>query len=289
MLVAILSMVGIGGVVGVGLGIAAKKFAVEVDPKVAAINEALPAANCGGCGFAGCGQFAEAVARGEAPVNGCTAGGEKTLKMLAAIMGVDAAAAEKQVAVVFCKGGDDLARKKFDYDGIYDCKAAHAMGGAGKSCMHSCVGLGTCAKVCPFDAIDMSPDRLPVVDEEKCTGCRQCEINCPRFTIRVIPAKQKVHIRCNSIDKGALTKKNCDVGCIACNKCVKTCPIGAITMVDNLARIDPKICDGCQQCVSVCPSDTIECYIPGALKTASDYPKPEKTGKDEDAAEVEAA
>ncbi|MBI5180630.1 MAG: RnfABCDGE type electron transport complex subunit B [Nitrospirae bacterium] len=192
---AIISLGTIGFALGAGLSLAAKKLAVEIDLKEAAAQAVLPGANCGACGYPGCSGFAAAVARGEAPVNACVVGGEAVVKQLAAIMGVEASANEKKVAVIFCAGGNTEAKKKFEYYGAQDCRAAILVAGGNKTCSNSCLGLASCVKVCPFDAMEMNENGLPVVFEDKCTGCGKCVEECPKQIISLIPISKKVHIR----------------------------------------------------------------------------------------------
>ncbi len=261
MLFAILTLGGIGALAGLGLGIAAKKFEVKIDPKEAEVLEALPGSNCGACGFPGCSGYAVAVVTGEAEVNACTVGGEEVAKKVAAIMGVEAVIKDEVVARVLCKGGDKEARIRFTYYGVEDCKAAMLISGGNKSCAYACIGLGTCERVCPFGAIEMSPDRLPIISEELCTGCGLCANACPKSVIQMIPISNKVHVSCRSLDRGPVVKKNCDVGCIACGICVKACPFEAITMENSLAVIDYAKCTNCGLCVPVCPTKAIDDYF----------------------------
>ena len=83
---AVLVMGVLGAVFGAVLGFAAKVFHVEVDPREEAIAGCLPGANCGGCGFPGCGGYAAAVVKGEAPVNACAAGGAAVAAQIAEIV-----------------------------------------------------------------------------------------------------------------------------------------------------------------------------------------------------------
>ena len=251
----ILGLLGI--IASLGLGIASKKFAVEVDPKVEAINEALPQANCGGCGYAGCMNFAEAVVKGEAPPDGCVAGGEEVTKKVGEILGVEVSAGIRKVAVVKCSGTYENCGTKFNYLGVKDCRAANTIAGGFKDCAYGCLGLGSCVKVCPFDAITMGEHGLPVVDENKCTGCGNCVKNCPRGVIELVPINKKVRVLCVSHDKGNVVRKLCKAGCIGCGRCEKICPVNAIKIINNLATIDFDKCLNCGLCVTVCPQKVI--------------------------------
>ncbi|MDT8318088.1 MAG: RnfABCDGE type electron transport complex subunit B [bacterium] len=258
MIEAIISLSGLGLVAGLGLAVASKVFAVHVDPKVAAIDEALLGTNCGACGFPGCAGLAAAIASGEAKVTDCLPGGEAVAKAVAAIMGVDAEVAEKEVAVVLCKGGDRDAKTKFDYRGVKDCWAAMQVGGGFKSCSYGCLGLGSCYKVCEFGAIEITEDRLAIIKPEKCVGCTLCVAACPKEIIRMVPESQKVHVLCSSHDKGPATKKICSVGCIGCTLCVKKTT--NMTMDNNLAVVDYSVLDNAHDPAEVCPTNTISDY-----------------------------
>ena len=189
---------------GAGLGIAVKKFAVEVDSRVALVEEALPSANCGACGFPGCGAFAKAVVDGSAPINGCIPGGTDVAEKIASILGKEATTSVRQVAICTCNGGGNAALS-FEYDGIKDCRSASAVSGGPKACIFDCIGLGTCAEACPFDAIKME-NSLPVVDFENCTACGICVEVCPKDVMLLVPFKKKVHVACNSTWKGKEVK-----------------------------------------------------------------------------------
>lgn len=253
----ILILGGLGILAGVGLGIASKVFAVAVDPKVPKIREALPSANCGGCGYAGCDAFAKAVAAGEAPINGCPVGGSDTTKALADIMGLSAEEGEAMVAYVKCNGDCEVAKEKYIYEGITDCiEASHIPGGGSKACHYGCLGLGTCENICPFDAIHVI-NGIAVVDEEACTSCGKCIEVCPRAIIELVPKSKKVRVACNSKDKGKDVKQACSVGCIGCRLCTKACEYDAITVKDNIAHVDYDKCTQCGACVEKCPTKAI--------------------------------
>ncbi|MGB7605179.1 MAG: Fe-S cluster domain-containing protein [Lutisporaceae bacterium] len=252
----VLSLGGLAIFFGIVLAYASKKFAVEVNPKTAEVREALPSANCGGCGFAGCDAFADAIVSGSASITGCPVGGEAVAAKLAAIMGVSADNEERHVARVICSGDNNNAKEKYEYQGIIDCKAAEALAGGSKSCKYGCTGLGTCVKACPFDAIHVV-NGVAVVDEEKCTACKKCIAVCPKNIIELVPVSKEVRVLCKNQEKGKAVMEVCKVGCIACQKCVKACKYDAIVFENNLARIDYSKCTNCMMCAEACPTKTI--------------------------------
>lgn len=254
---------GLGAVFGMGLAFAAKRFAVQMDPRIEQVKDSLAGAHCGACGYAGCQQYAEAVVQNPQVLpNLCTPGGAKVAAKVARITGKVAAAIEPIFARVLCQGDRQKSIKRFKYEGIEDCRASVLAGGGDKSCIYGCLGYGTCQRVCQFNAITMSPDYLPVVDITKCTGCRKCAEACPKKVIEVLPAGKAVLILCHSKDKGADTKKNCQVGCIACNICVKACPYDAAFIENNFAKINLDMCKVCGICARKCPTDAIMDLIP---------------------------
>lgn len=256
---------GFGLVFGAGLALAAKKFAVEKDPRLDAIMEVLPGANCGGCGYAGCAAYGDAVLKGD-PLNRCPVGGASLVEKLSQIMGTAGEVAEKQVATVYCKGGKAECGPRFRYEGIGTCQAAQLVGGGDKMCTYGCMGYGDCFRACPFGAITMDENGLPLIDEEKCTGCEKCVAACPRSIISMRPAKSSVVIRCRSQQKGVEVRKTCKTGCIACGLCVKACPFDAITIENNLAVIDHHKCRNCGLCVAKCPTKVIVGQLEGKPK-----------------------
>ncbi len=275
---AMLVMACLGLVMSLFLGIAAKIFYVYVDPRVEEISDILPGANCGGCGYAGCSDYAEAIVKGEAPPNKCVAGGENVIEAVCAIMGVKATLEERKVTKIFCRGDNEKARRDFKYLGAEDCYAAILLTGGDKSCKYGCVGLGSCVKACPFGGITMGENGLPVINEDMCTGCGSCVEACPRNIPKLVPVSQKVAALCCSLDTGKMVKSVCSVGCIGCGICQKKCPEGAITMVDSLPRIDVKKCTGCLECVEKCPTKAMACLFPGVKTEAED--KQEKEAAD---------
>ena len=200
----------LGVLAAAGLGYAARIFYVEVDPRVEAVEQALPGANCGGCGFPGCSGAAVAIVEGKAPANVCVAGGPDVWAGVAAVLGVEVEIREREVAKVKCRGGVTRAERKFDYLGVTDCRAAVLLAGGDKLCDIGCLGLGTCQANCPFGAITLGPDRLPVVDEEKCTGCGTCVRLCPKGVLHLESVSSK------------LIHMNSALECLA--PCQATCP-----------------------------------------------------------------
>ena len=265
-LIAIGILAGLGLIFGLVLAAASKMFYVETDPRLDQLNECLPGANCGGCGFAGCGGYAEAVLKGEAEIGKCAAGGNSCAQKMGAIMGLEVGTVERKVAMVRCSGyktfdaeGNVVGGKvKGDYEGIQDCLAASKVAGRGsKACKFGCLGFGNCAKVCPNGAISIV-DGIAVVDEDKCGGCMACAAVCPRGLIVPVDPAQNVIIACASLAKGAVTTRSCTVGCIGCGKCKKACPNDAIILEKNLARIDSSKCVNCGECAKACPKGLIK-------------------------------
>ncbi len=258
-----LIVLGILGVIfGIALAIVASRFIVKVDPKVEQVRETLPGANCGACGFAGCMGYAEAVVGNpDVAVNMCAPGKAPVAEKIAVITGKKAEKVDPKIARVFCQGGTSKSQRKFVYTGVMDCTAAVLAAGGDKSCEFGCLGYGTCMRACPFDAIRMSADNLPLINPEKCTACGKCVAACPKQVIELGFASKPVVISCHSKDKGVDVKKKCQVGCIACGICVRTCPVDAIKIDNNLARIDHSKCITCGLCVKKCPTSAIRDYL----------------------------
>jgi electron transport complex protein RnfB len=277
MLAAILSLGCIGLIAAVALGFAAKKFAVEVDPRELAALEVLPGANCGACGFPGCAGYAKALLAGSIDLNQCPPGGADTVAKLAHILGVEASAAAREIAVVLCQGDNRKAQLKYHYLGLEDCTAAQRIADGPKICPGGCVGLGSCQRACPFDAIEMTADGLAVISREKCTGCRKCVAVCPRSVIRMTPYESAIHVLCNSHDKGALIRKYCQVGCIGCHICKKTIP-DAYKIENFLAEVvyeqDLEAAEAISKCPTKCIRDFSVGYPDGSVQLPADANKP---------------
>ncbi|MCL1857791.1 MAG: RnfABCDGE type electron transport complex subunit B [Oscillospiraceae bacterium] len=247
-------------VLGLGFGLilayAGKIFAAEQDERIEMIADILPSANCGGCGYAGCTALAEAIVSGDAQTNACPVGGTETGTKIAEVMGEQALDSIRYRAQVMCSGTNDFAREKYEYDGIPDCISANRLAGGSKACPNGCLGLGTCVKNCKFNAIKII-NGVAAVDYEQCTACGACVAACPKMIIKFIPFEATHWVGCMSVDKGAVTRKNCTVGCIACRLCEKKCPVGAIKITDFVATIDYEKCTSCGDCEKSCPRRVI--------------------------------
>lgn len=236
--VSMLSMGGLGALFAAGLVVANQKLHVEEDPRIGQITTLLPGANCGGCGLPGCGSFAENLVNDKIEISGCPVCDDDARDEIAAIMGVEAAKGEKIVARVLCQGGHYESAKKGEYLGIESCTAAHITGGGDKLCLFGCLGYGECVGSCPFDAIQMGENGLPLVDEGKCTGCGNCEEACPRGIIEMHPTSHTLFVACKNEDSPKDSRKVCIKACVGCGLCARGVDEGLMTMENNLARID---------------------------------------------------
>lgn len=240
------------------LAIAAKYMFVPQVEGFDEIRAALPGANCGACGYAGCDDYAKVLATDHStPTNLCPVGGTNTAVEISALLGVEAGTVEEKAAFVECSGTTGCTKYIMDYQGIPTCEASNLFYQGRGMCSHSCSGYGDCVKVCKFDALHII-DGIAVVDRLRCTACGMCVKKCPNRLIKLAPRAAKVFVACSSNEKGAHTRKNCSAGCIGCKKCEKVCPTGAILVADNLARIDQSKCTVCGACVESCPVHVIK-------------------------------
>ena len=250
-------LLGILGVIFGGvLSFASKKVHVEVDERIEKVRECLGGANCGACGYPGCDGFAAAVVAGKAPINGCAPAGEKGVKGIAAIMGMEAEAGEKMVARVLCQGENGIAKERYAYDGYQSCATAAGLAGGPKDCRFACLGLGDCMDKCAFGAISMK-DGIAHIDENKCTACGACVKTCPRAVIKLLPLSSNVIVRCRNSDVARVARAVCMDACIGCGRCKKECQYEAITVEGGFARINPDKCTRCGACAAVCPCKCI--------------------------------
>ena len=238
------------------LGFASIIFKVERDPKIDEVRACLPGANCGGCGYAGCDALAEAIAKGDAPVNGCPVGGSVVAEKIGKVMGVEAASSDRMTAYVMCNGNCDAAKNKFEYYGVDDCDFEAGVNGGHKACSFGCVGDGNCVKACDFDAIHIV-NGVAVVDKEKCVSCGACIKACPKHLIELVPYKMKVRVACSSHDMPKAAKDNCANACIGCKMCERNCKFDAVHVTDFLAKVDYSKCKNCGLCTQKCPTKAI--------------------------------
>jgi Na+-translocating ferredoxin:NAD+ oxidoreductase RNF subunit RnfB len=241
-------------ILGVLLGIFRKVFNVETDVLVGLIRETLPGANCGACGFPGCDGFAAAVASSEAAPDKCTVSDAESTKKRAALVG-GSADIRPVVAVAACQGSAEFAPSKGLYTGLQSCRGAKISSGGTKLCAWGCMGFGDCVKVCKFGALEMGANGIPVIDPDKCKGCKVCVSECPQGIIRVVDKGQTgAFAFCNNRNTiKPMVKKTCKTGCGKCTACVKKCPEQAITLEYGIPAIDYSKCNSCGTCVEVCP------------------------------------
>jgi Na+-translocating ferredoxin:NAD+ oxidoreductase subunit B len=240
----------------------AQKFKIFEDPRIDEIQAVLPAANCGGCGFAGCRNFAEALVKADTFEGlNCPVGGAEVMGMAAKILGKVAPVVDPLVAVLLCNGTPEYRPRTSKYDGASDCRISHNLYIGETDCSYGCLGNGDCVRVCSFDAMYMDiATELPVIIDDKCVACGACVKACPRNLIELrkkAKKDRKIYVACSNCDKGGPARKTCKVACIACNKCFKVCESGAITIENNLAYIDATKCTFCRKCVTECPTNAI--------------------------------
>ena len=248
MIIAACIVGGTGLFIGAFLGIAGKKFAVEVDEREEAIMGVLPGNNCG---------LAAAIVKGEAEIGGCPVGGAPVAEKIGAIMGKEAGDSVRMTAFVKCAGTCEKTSQNYKYTGIEDCTMVNMVQNGGpKSCSYGCLGYGSCVKACPFDAIHIV-DGVAVVDKEACKACGKCVAACPKKLIELVPYTQQHLVQCSSKDKGKEVTFACTTGCIGCKMCQRVCGNDAIIFEDNLAKIDLTKCTDCGACALKCPKKII--------------------------------
>ena len=256
-LTALAVVVAVGLLFGILLALFIHFFGIEEDEKTKKIREALPGINCGACGFKGCTDYAEALAKGEAKPNLCIPGAEAAAKELGEILGIEVEKPKDMIAFVHCNGVCGAAAEKATYAGIDNCHARMVLFGGPKVCTYGCLGCGDCESVCVSHAISVV-DGVAVVDTSRCVGCGMCVKECPKKIISMIPQEAATVVYCNSKAKGADARKACKNACIGCKKCEKLCPEQAIAVVNNCAVIDYEKCTGCGLCVSGCPTGCLQ-------------------------------
>ena len=260
----IVSLSSIGIIAAIILYSVAQRFKVFEDPRIDRQIESLTLElrNCGGCGYPGCRNFAEACVKSD-DMSGlfCPVGGNDTMNKVAGLLGKQVEEQDPLVAVIRCSGSYEHRPRINVYDGPGSCAIASSLYSGDTGCSYGCLGLGDCVESCDFDALHMDPGTgLPVVTDDKCTACGACVAACPKDIIELrkkYKKDRKIFVSCINEDKGGVARKSCRVACIGCNKCFKVCPYDAITMDNNLAFIDSFKCKLCRKCVVECPTDSI--------------------------------
>ena len=277
-LVTFIMFVTVGVVSAVILYFVAQKFKVYEDPRIDTVNDVLPAANCGGCGYAGCRNFAEALVNSD-DISSlfCPVGGNTVMMTVAQILGKTVDTKDPLVAVVRCNGSFAHRSRTSIYDGASSCAIQHALYTGDTDCPYGCLGCGDCAVSCKFDALAMNPETgLPLINDDKCTACGACVKACPRNIVELCRKEKKnrrIFVSCVNKDKGGIARKYCAVACTACTKCLKACNYDAIRIENNLAYIDAKACKMCRKCSPECATNAIlELNFPARKVT----PVPEK-------------
>ncbi len=253
-----LGILGLLGILfGVGLALASQRLAVPQDFRFEQIQERLPGANCGACGFPGCAGFTEALIQGGVPIEKCAVSPQEARDEIAKILGVSVQKKIKQFAVLHCHGDKTIVSDRFIYCGVNDCFSASLIMNGQKSCIYGCLGFGSCVSVCPTGAISLSSEGLPVIQREKCIACGKCLTACPRQLFSLVSAEKQYIVRCRSREFGKKVLDICKVGCIGCRRCEQACPENAITIVDHLPVIDYSRCTNQGKCAQVCPTQAI--------------------------------
>ena len=242
--------------------VANRKLFVAEDPRIDSVEELLPAANCGACGFPGCRPFAEALVAGGATPGKCTVSSDAGRERIASFLGVAVGGEEKRVARLACAGADNVARNRAAYHGTKTCAAANLVAGGGKGCSWGCLGLGDCDVACDFDAIVMNEHGLPVVDESKCTACGDCVDACPKNLFSIHPVSHRLWVACSSIEHGDELLDDCEVACTACGRCALDEP-QAVSMRKNLPVVDYSRNIESSRGIDRCPTGAIVWLEPG--------------------------
>lgn len=265
-LIAVVALAVLGFVLALLLYVVSKRFAVKEDPRIGQVLEVLPGANCGGCGFPGCGGMAAACVKaadaGSLGDLNCPVGGAPCMEKVAGILGMEAAVATPKLAIVRCNGTCEVRPRVTTYDGVKSCRIANSTCMGETQCAYGCLGCGDCVAACQFDAIHMNPKTgIPEVDATKCTACGACAKACPRgiMEVRNVSGDKKdaFVVTCMNMDKGADAMKICGSSCIACKKCQNACGSDAVHVGNNVAYINPEACVLCGACFEACPRGAI--------------------------------
>ncbi len=258
-----------GLIIGLAIALVVKYLGVSSDPLQEEILALIPGANCGACGYAGCAAYAVAMVKREAKPGLCPAMSEENVQKISTLLGVGSENRVRKVAIVCCRGDDKMATRQAFYNGINNCRDAMQVAAGAKTCTYGCLGLGACARACPFGAIEITSEHLAVVHPELCVGCGKCVQTCPKKLIKLVPASAPLHILCSSPEKGAIKRKACKAACIGCQKCIKVAQEGQIRKNGFLAVInygDPPAAE----IASCCPTGALSPGIAAAMVDATE-------------------
>ncbi len=254
---ATLIMTGLGVGFATLLAVAWTLLRVPEDPRLEAVDEALPGTNCGACGAPGCHAFAEALLEGSLQPAACTVSSVDAITQIAALLGVDAGEQRKRVARVACGGGRAEAPDLADYRGARTCREADVVAEGGKACPWGCLWHGDCVVACDFHAIALNDNGLPVVRPDLCTACGDCVDACPRGLFHLVPVTRPLWVQCSSPLTGDDARAVCSAACDACGRCAQDAAEGVITMVDGLPRVDLDAPGQAVAAVARCPTGAI--------------------------------
>lgn len=249
-------MAAVALVLGVCIMLISKLCFIKEDPRIKEVEGYLAGANCGACGYAGCADFAKALVEGNADLSSCSVTSAHGKAEVSNILGMSITGQEPTVAVVSCAGGNKC-RDKYAYQGYGDCVSQNMLAGGRKACDVGCMGSGTCVNACPYHAVEVE-DGKAFVNTDLCKSCGLCIKACPKSLIKRVPVSAKYYVACSSQCRGKDVMNACQVGCIACGKCQRLCPNGAIILVNNVPVIDYSKCTNCGACAEGCPRKCIK-------------------------------
>ena len=263
----VLALLGIGLALAVVLAIASRLLNVEEDPRIEPLVEALPGANCGGCGYAGCEAYAIAVLNNpDVAANLCSVGGAETAKRVGELTGKSVVAGEPTMSFRRCSRIEGNVQPRYNYIGANTCASAAQLEGGPYMCTWACLGFGDCLRACPFDAMQIRDNMVEII-ASKCVSCGLCINACPRSNLQIIPVRARVMSFCATREKLKSVSEVCDVGCINCLQCLKACPADAITYEKRRIEINHDLCLGygpdCgEACVGACPRSILRRRAP---------------------------
>jgi Na+-translocating ferredoxin:NAD+ oxidoreductase RNF subunit RnfB len=272
-LVAAIALGALAAALGALLLFAARRLAVDEDPRLVAVEAALPGVNCGACGQPSCRAFAEALLAGSAVPAGCSVSTPQARMHIATLLGVAVGVVERRVARLACAGGRNRAPFRVHYRGEPTCAAASQVAGGGKACAWGCLNFGDCVRACHFDAMRLDDHGLPVVDESRCTACGDCVSACPRDLFRLELASRTVWVDCSNPESGDALLAVCSVACTACGRCAHDAP-GQIRMAGNLPVVEASAGNLPRAAIERCPTGAIVWIEDGRRQTGAAARRP---------------